>query len=121
MSIDLKKEVKALATSLGIPDLSFTGDLAGKYKRGAPLLFKELCTLPDGCVVWATYKESGESGLRVNGPYEIYYDGASTWVLRDGSCGGLDFSHDGKENDACFDEVFGAGEMYLFKALEIDQ
>lgn len=113
---DLLDEVKRMSAELGL-DLSFDADVSlAHYRRGEPLLLKELKTMEDGEVVWATYVEDGEDDYRIDGAYRIEKSG-DTWVLDDGSCGGCDFSpyRESKDDEQCFDA--SGGHMYLWKVV----
>ena len=108
---DLKKGFK----SLGI-ELKITTDKDLKqYKKGKPLLARELEALPDNSIVWCIYID------RVNGPYRIKHlpeYGRYFVSLNDGSSFAADFNGSDirSDLDKCID-YHDKGELQLFKAI----
>jgi hypothetical protein len=118
----MKTSIQEMAEGLGMPPIKFNPDgYLLNYWRGRPLKLSELEKMPDGSIVYATYKEHGEEGYRINGAMRISREGSDRrWFLEDGSSFASEFNaaHDDADGE-CFDNGCGEGEMYLFHVEKI--
>jgi hypothetical protein len=94
-------------------------DLEG-YRKGAPLTLGELRRMANEEVVWVVYHDFsdgiGEPKLDLPMTVEAADDDVS-WLLNAGSMG-AEFAQEGEDEDECFDEQMGEGEMRLYHAVK---
>ena len=87
------------------------------YRKGSPLPLGKLKVMPEGGIVWATYRETRERSFRVNGAYRIRKL-VNGWMLEDGSSFSAEFEPSYTEDDdLCLDECCGEGELRLYRAV----
>jgi hypothetical protein len=92
-------------------------DLKG-YRKGNPLLLRELKALPDNAPVYVTYREHGMRSYRINGAYRAKKLDDGGWFLDDGSTFAADFyPEDLAEESQCYENGCGEGDFYLFHAV----
>lgn len=93
------------------------GNLVG-YRKGEPMRMRELRALPDGAVVFITYKEHGGRGYRINSAYRLEIRGEDNWFFDDGSSFATDFQADGLGDDeVAYDEAGGEGDFFIHHAV----
>lgn len=91
-------------------------------KKGRRLLAKEVRAMPDGSIIYVTYKEHGDRGFRVNGAHRINRlpepeNDPDTWSLSDGSGFGAELCLAGVPDEAdAYDEI-PEGDMYCYQAV----
>ncbi len=117
----MKASIQEMAEDLGMPPIKFDpDDDLLNYWRSRPLKLSELEKMPDGSIVYATYKEHGEEDFRINGAMRISKEGTRRWFLENGSSFASEFEAANDDPDGeCFDNGCGDGEMYLYHVEKI--
>lgn len=90
-----------------------------RFRKGRPLLVRELHALPNGAWVFVTYQKEGESRLRMNKAYQIErIDDDLTvdpsWMLG-ASVADFTLDPDLAPDAQCWEDT-GDGDCYLFVA-----
>ena len=96
-------------------------DLA-KLTKGRVLKAGEVRAMPDGSVIYVTYKEHGERGFRINGAYRITRlpappNDVDCWGLGDGSGFGAEFCLAGVPDDADALDEIPEGDTFAYEAV----